>query len=89
MGFGGAGVNAGLRWDELALDSLLPVDEEKEEARKAAQARKMASGANTNHGQHPHPLPSGQQEDEEDGTEEGSEEEEESEPGEGSVEEEE
>jgi hypothetical protein len=45
MGYGGGGVNGALRWQDLALDLLLPVDEEKEEAKRATQARKMASGA--------------------------------------------
>ncbi|TFK30218.1 hypothetical protein FA15DRAFT_203701 [Coprinopsis marcescibilis] len=51
MGFAGGGVNGQFRWHELALDQLLPVDEEKEELKRAAQARKMASGATSNHGQ--------------------------------------
>ncbi|KZV92008.1 hypothetical protein EXIGLDRAFT_84450 [Exidia glandulosa HHB12029] len=38
------GVNATLRWRELALDLLLPVDAEKAEAERAAHARKLASG---------------------------------------------
>ena len=55
MGYAGGGVNGSLRWRDLALDRLLPVDEEKEEAERAAQARKMASGA-TQHPPHPpHP----------------------------------
>ena len=45
MGFAGGGINGAFRWNELALDQLLPIDEEKEEAKRAAQARKMASGA--------------------------------------------
>ena len=32
MGYAGGGVNGSLRWKDLALDLLLPVDEEKEEA---------------------------------------------------------
>ncbi|KIP09280.1 hypothetical protein PHLGIDRAFT_126435 [Phlebiopsis gigantea 11061_1 CR5-6] len=55
MGYAGGGVNGSLRWRDLALDQLLPVDEEKEEAERAVQARKMASGA-TQHPPHP-PLP--------------------------------
>jgi hypothetical protein len=43
MGY--AGVNAALRWKDLGLETLLPVNEEKEEAERAALARKMASGA--------------------------------------------
>ena len=42
-----------LRWKDLALDILLPVDKEKEDAEKAAHARKMASGATAN--QYPPP----------------------------------
>jgi hypothetical protein len=49
MGYAGGGINGALRWRDLALDLLLPADEEKEEAQKAAQARKMASGATANH----------------------------------------
>lgn len=45
MGYGGGGVNGSLRWRDLALDRLLPVNEEKEEIRRAAEARKMANGA--------------------------------------------
>ncbi|KAI0079098.1 hypothetical protein K474DRAFT_1770524 [Panus rudis PR-1116 ss-1] len=52
MGFGGGGVNGSMRWKELGLDLLLPVDREKEDAEKAAQARKMASGTH-----HPPPPP--------------------------------
>lgn len=48
MGYDGGGVNGALRWKDLALDELLPVDKEKEEAKKAIQARKMASGAASN-----------------------------------------
>lgn len=55
MGYAGGGINGSLRWKDLALDLLLPVDEEKEEAERAAQARKMASGA-----AHPHPPPTAQ-----------------------------
>ncbi|KAG1839692.1 hypothetical protein F4604DRAFT_1885208 [Suillus subluteus] len=39
------GVNGSLRWRDLALDRLLPVNEEKEEMKRAAEARKMANGA--------------------------------------------
>jgi hypothetical protein len=54
MGYGGGGVNGSIRWRDLALDELLPIDEDKEEAKRAMQARKMASGASNNnpHGQH-------------------------------------
>jgi len=41
MGYTGGGINGALRWRDLAMDQLLPADEEKEEAQKAAQARKM------------------------------------------------
>ncbi|KAJ7308536.1 hypothetical protein DFH08DRAFT_900158 [Mycena albidolilacea] len=45
MGYDGGGVNGALRWRDLATEHLLPVDEEKEEAKRAIEARKMASGA--------------------------------------------
>jgi hypothetical protein len=48
MGYEGNGVAGALRWKDLALDQLLPVDEEKELALKEAEARKMASGTNSN-----------------------------------------
>lgn len=48
MGFSGGGVNGSLRWKDLALDTLYPIDEARQEAERAAQARKMASGASTN-----------------------------------------
>jgi len=57
MGYAGGGVNGALRWKDLALDTLLPVDHEKEEAERAAQARKMASGASSNN--NPGPQPGG------------------------------
>ena len=41
----GAGVNGFLRWKELGLDTLLPIDEEAEKKAQAEQARKMANGA--------------------------------------------
>ena len=41
----GAGVNGFLRWKDLGLDALLPVDEEAEKKAQAEQARKMANGA--------------------------------------------
>ncbi len=44
-----------LRWKDLALDILLPVDKEKEDAEKAAHARKMASGATANANQYQPP----------------------------------
>lgn len=48
MGYAGGGINGALRWRDLALDRLLPVDEDKEESARAAQARKMTSGATAN-----------------------------------------
>jgi len=58
MGYAGGGINGALRWRDLALDDLLPVDEAKEEAKRAMQARKMASGA-ANHNPQPqqHQVP--------------------------------
>ncbi|KZT34235.1 hypothetical protein SISSUDRAFT_1036445 [Sistotremastrum suecicum HHB10207 ss-3] len=45
MDYNGTGdVNAALRWKDLALDRLLPVDEVSQEQERAANARKMASG---------------------------------------------
>ncbi|KAF8903514.1 hypothetical protein CPB84DRAFT_1845805 [Gymnopilus junonius] len=64
MGYAGGGVNGTLRWRDLGLDDLLPVDEAKEEAKRAMQARKMASGASNNNPQgqqQPQPPPQGQQ----------------------------
>jgi len=49
MGYAGGGINGALRWRDLAMDRLLPVDEDKEESARAAQARKMTSGATANH----------------------------------------
>ncbi|KAF7983712.1 hypothetical protein HWV62_19651 [Athelia sp. TMB] len=49
MGYAGGGINGALRWRDLALDRLLPVDEAKEESKRAAQARKMTSGTAANH----------------------------------------
>ena len=57
MGYDGGGVNGMLRWKDLALDILLPVDKEKEDAEKAAHARKMASGATANQYQPPSQQP--------------------------------
>ena len=48
MGYAGGGINGSLRWRDLGLEDLLPVDEEKEEAQRAIQARKLANGANNN-----------------------------------------
>jgi len=49
-------VNGFLRWKELGLDALLPVDEEAEKNAQAEQARKMANGAPA-HQQSTGPLP--------------------------------
>ncbi|THH15742.1 hypothetical protein EW146_g4773 [Bondarzewia mesenterica] len=70
MGYAGGGANGTLRWKDLALDILLPVDKEKEEAAKAAQARKMASGAAPNHHQSAQPAPEDATMDEEDADDE-------------------
>jgi hypothetical protein len=63
------GSNAPLRWKDLALDELLPTDEQEELRLKAAQARKMASGTqgNNNTGAHQHtPANGADPQDEED-----------------------
>ncbi|KAF9522420.1 hypothetical protein CPB83DRAFT_112524 [Crepidotus variabilis] len=69
MGYGGGGTNGTLRWTDLALQDLLPVDAEKEEAQRAIQARKMASGTSNNNPQAPQaqaiPEPLNDDEDEE------------------------
>ncbi|KAF9460558.1 hypothetical protein BDZ94DRAFT_1324025 [Collybia nuda] len=57
MGYAGGGVNGALRWRDLALEELLPVDEDKEEAKRAMQARKMASGASNQNPQPPQQPP--------------------------------
>ena len=49
MGYGGGGVNGSIRWKDLALELLFPVDQAREDAEKAAQARQMASGTASNH----------------------------------------
>ena len=49
MGYGGGGVNGSIRWKDLALELLFPVDQAREDAEKAAQARQMASGTANNH----------------------------------------
>ncbi|EIN09444.1 hypothetical protein PUNSTDRAFT_43835 [Punctularia strigosozonata HHB-11173 SS5] len=59
MGYASSGVAGSLRWNDLALDTLLPVDREREEIEKATQARKMASGATSNN-PHPDAVPSQQ-----------------------------
>lgn len=51
MGYAGGGINGSLRWRDLGLEDLLPVDEVKEEAKRAMQARKMASGTTNNNPQ--------------------------------------
>lgn len=56
MGYAGGGVNGTLRWKDLALEQLLPVDDVKEELKRAAEARKMANGA-TGTAYHPPPPP--------------------------------
>ncbi|KAI0741643.1 hypothetical protein C8Q80DRAFT_147099 [Daedaleopsis nitida] len=58
MGYGGGGVNGSIRWKNLAMDLLFPVDQAREEAVRAAQARQMASGTTSNH---PPPQPQQQQ----------------------------
>ncbi|PAV19638.1 alpha- -glucan [Pyrrhoderma noxium] len=50
LAYAGGGVNGALRWRDLALDRLLPVDRAREEAARAAMARKMASGASQSNG---------------------------------------
>ncbi|KAI9057644.1 hypothetical protein FKP32DRAFT_1660693 [Trametes sanguinea] len=65
MGYGGGGVNGSLRWKDLALDLLFPVDQAREEAERAAQARKMASGTASNHPPPQAPPPPEQTVDEE------------------------
>ncbi|PBK65898.1 hypothetical protein ARMSODRAFT_917186 [Armillaria solidipes] len=47
MSSAGGGLDA-LKWKELALSELLPIDAAKEEAEQASEARKMASGASAN-----------------------------------------
>ncbi|KAF5316088.1 hypothetical protein D9619_006585 [Psilocybe cf. subviscida] len=69
MGYAGGGVNGSLRWKDLGLDDLLPVDEEKEEAKRAMHARKMASGSSNNNPQQQgqqHQQPPQQQQDDDD-----------------------
>ena len=46
-----------MRWNDLALDRLLPRNREREEAERAALERKMASGVNYGHGSQPRPQP--------------------------------
>lgn len=56
MGYDG-GVTGALRWKDLALEELLPIDEAKEEAVRAELARKMASGSASNQYQSQPALP--------------------------------
>ena len=67
LSYAGGGVNGALRWRDLALDRLLPVDHDKEEAARAALARKLASGAshNNNPTTQPQTQPAQQPENEE------------------------
>jgi hypothetical protein len=51
------GAVLGPRWPELALGSLLPIDGAKAEHARAAQARKMASGAGGQPPPHPQVAP--------------------------------
>lgn len=46
LAYAGGGTNGALRWRDLALDRLLPVNRSREEAARAALARLMANGAN-------------------------------------------
>ncbi|KAJ7708112.1 hypothetical protein B0H17DRAFT_1156028 [Mycena rosella] len=45
MGYDGGSIKGALRWKDLAIEYLLPVDEEKEEEKRSIKAWKMASGA--------------------------------------------
>ncbi|KAJ7067897.1 hypothetical protein C8F01DRAFT_1116143 [Mycena amicta] len=46
MGYGGGlNINGAHRWHDLALETLLPVDPVKEQAQRAAAARKLTGGA--------------------------------------------
>lgn len=86
MSIGGGGTNGTLRWTDLGLDELLPIDEEKEEAQRAMQARKMASGTSNNNpqGQQAQPAqvqPSDDDEDDDDDEDINDEEEEEDDEG--------
>lgn len=55
----GTGVNGFLRWKELGLDTLIPVDEEAEKTAQAEQARKMANGVPTHQQSTSPPQPIG------------------------------
>ena len=57
MGFAPATVDVTLRWKELALNELLPTDENKDVAERAVEARKMASGASSSNGPPPQHQP--------------------------------
>lgn len=76
------GPNTALRWKDLALDELLPADDEEEQRLKAEQARKMASGSQANNtGPHQQaPRNEGEQQDDEEEEEGEGEEEWEEEP---------
>ncbi|KAL5513265.1 hypothetical protein ACEPAH_3663 [Sanghuangporus vaninii] len=50
LAYAGGGTNGALRWNDLALERLLPVNRAREEAARAALARKMASGATQGNG---------------------------------------
>jgi hypothetical protein len=54
MGYASSSVAGTHRWNDLALDTLLPVDRAREEIEKAIQARKMASGAGGGSSNNPH-----------------------------------
>ena len=69
MGYAGGGANGVLRWKDLALDILLPVDKEKEDVEKTAHARKMTSGATANQYQPPPQQPGAEVEEGEAGDE--------------------
>ncbi|KIJ45309.1 hypothetical protein M422DRAFT_75270 [Sphaerobolus stellatus SS14] len=60
----GAGANTALRWKDLALELLLPINEEKEEAERAALARKQAAVATR--GNHASGMPQEQYVDDDD-----------------------
>ncbi|KIJ25599.1 hypothetical protein M422DRAFT_72110 [Sphaerobolus stellatus SS14] len=64
MGHPGAGANMALRWKDLALELLLPINEEKEEAERAALARKQAAVATQ--GNHASGMPQEQNVDDDD-----------------------
>lgn len=73
----GLGQNSALRWKDLALDELLPTDEEKELQIKAEQARKMANGVQANNTAAQQQVPRNEAGQQEEGVEEEEEDEEE------------